>query len=52
MVEFISKQSGTAKLRPDHRLVIQRNWDSIDDRLNGVQQLARGLAKVAEAVPA
>ena len=52
MVDFISKQSGTAKLRPDHRLVIQRNWDSIDDRLNGVQTLARNLAKIAEAVPA
>jgi len=52
MVAFISKQSGTAKLRPDHRLVFQRAWDSIDDRLNGVQHVVRGLAKVAEAVAA
>jgi len=52
MVAFISKQSGTAKLRPDHKLVIKRGWETTDDRLNGVQHIARGLAEVAEAVPA
>ena len=26
LVDFITQQSGTAKLRPDHRLVTMRDW--------------------------
>ncbi len=49
LVEFISDQVGTAKLRPDHKLVFMRGWDSPKDRLAGVRLLMRDIARVAEA---
>ncbi len=48
LVEFISRQSGTAKLRPDHRLVYMRAWDDADSRLSGVTHLVRNLAETAD----
>ena len=39
--------SGVAKLRPDMKLVINREWATPEARLNGALQLARGLAKAA-----
>ena len=47
LVEFISSQAGTAKLRPDHRLVYMREWDDAESRLSGVMHLIRNLAKIA-----
>jgi transcription-repair coupling factor (superfamily II helicase) len=47
MVDFISKQAGTSKLRPDHRLVYMRDWPDPDARLKGVLYLLRNLADVA-----
>ena len=49
LVAFISDQVGTAKLRPDHKLVFMRAWESPKDRLAGVRLLMRDIAKVAEA---
>jgi transcription-repair coupling factor (superfamily II helicase) len=51
LVAFISDQIGTAKLRPDHKLVFMRGWESPIERLQGVRQLMRDIAKVAEAGP-
>ena len=50
LVEFITTQSGTAKLRPDHRLVLMRSWGTTEDRVAGVHYLIRELAAVAAAV--
>ena len=47
LVTFISGQHGTAKLRPDHKLVLRRDWASDKDRLEGVKHLAKALAKLA-----
>ena len=47
LVKFISTQLGTVKLRPDHRLVIQRPWDDAAARLKGVSELVGQLAQVA-----
>jgi len=47
LVDFISRQSGSAKLRPDHTLVYLRQWDEPEDRLEGVRYLVSNLAKVA-----
>jgi transcription-repair coupling factor (superfamily II helicase) len=47
LVKFISTQLGIAKLRPDHRLVLQRPWDDAQVRLDGVRRAAESLAKVA-----
>jgi len=53
LVAYLGKQSGTAKLRPDHRLVLMRSWETPDDRLKGVRRLIRELAAIAaEGVPA
>ncbi len=47
LVDFIGKQLGTIKLRPDHRLVIQRPWDEPGLRLKGVAEIVGRLAEVA-----
>ncbi len=52
LVEFINDNKGTAKLRPDHKLVYQRSWDEGDDRLKGVDFLVRRLAALAQSASA
>lgn len=47
LVAFISKQLGTVKLRPDHKLVFQRAWDEAPARVKGIQGLMENLAKLA-----
>ncbi len=47
LVDFITKQVGTARLRPDHKLVYQRAWDNPKERLSGVRRLVQSLAEVA-----
>jgi len=47
LVGFIQQNSGTAKLRPDHRLVFMRTWDSAEERLAGVRFLTIQLVKIA-----
>jgi len=44
LVQFIGKQLGTVKLRPDHKLVFGRAWDDNAARLKGVQKLVSDLA--------
>ena len=48
LVAFIARQGAAFKLRPDHRLVYRRNWETPADRLNSVRDLTRPLAKIAE----
>jgi len=40
---------GAAKLRPDSKMTISRDWPTADARLDGALQLSRGLARVAAA---
>ncbi len=47
LVEFISKQKVTAKLRPDHKLVYLAREEDIPRRLKMVLRLVQGIAKVA-----
>ncbi len=49
IVEFLSAQAGTAKLRPDHRLVLQKSWESADSRMAGATELVSRLAKIAQS---
>ncbi len=51
LVEFLQRHAGTAKLRPDQRLVIMRGWEDTRDRLRGVGALLRDLAAIAAAPP-
>ncbi len=47
LVGFIQQHKGTAQLRPDHKLVFQRQWIDDDVRIDGVRMLARSLADIA-----
>jgi transcription-repair coupling factor (superfamily II helicase) len=47
LVQWISGQGAHAKLRPDMKLVIMRNWDRPEDRLKGTRQLMQTLVKLA-----
>ncbi|WP_316976555.1 transcription-repair coupling factor [Shumkonia mesophila] len=49
MVRFLTQQVGTAKLRPDQKLVYIRSWDDVTARLKGVSWLMKELAAVAAA---
>jgi transcription-repair coupling factor (superfamily II helicase) len=47
LIAYIQKLDGTARLRPDNKMVINRTWPDPVARLNGALQLSKGLAKVA-----
>ena len=47
LIEFITSQVGTVKLRPDHKLVYQREWADEQQRLRGVRRLMAQLAELA-----
>ncbi len=46
LLAYVQRLQGTAKLRPDSKLVIGRNWPDPKARLNGALQLSKGLAKI------
>ena len=50
LVEFVAREGRLAKVRPDHTIVLKRDWPSARDRLNGTRRLLMDLAKMAEAV--
>ncbi len=41
-----AKKQGTARLRPDMKLVIERAWGDPQSRLNGLLQLTKGLSGI------
>ena len=49
LLGYIDRLKGTAKLRPDSKMTVSRDWPTPDARLNGALQLSRGLARVAAA---
>ncbi|MDT9597605.1 transcription-repair coupling factor [Sphingosinicella rhizophila] len=46
LIAYVQRLQGTAKLRPDSKLVITRSWNDPQARLNGALQLSKGLAKI------
>ena len=53
LVAFLQEHAGTAKLRPDQRLVIMRDWEETRTRLRGINALLKQLADIAaKAAPA
>jgi transcription-repair coupling factor (superfamily II helicase) len=46
LLAYVDRLKGTAKLRPDSKLVITRAWPDAEARLNGALQLSKGLAKI------
>ena len=49
LLGYIDRLKGSAKLRPDSKMALSRDWPTPDARLNGALQLSRGLARVAAA---
>lgn len=47
LVELINDERGNAKLRPDHKLVFKRDWETPAERLAGAYRLMGTLAKLA-----
>jgi transcription-repair coupling factor (superfamily II helicase) len=48
LIRYLQKQAGTVKLRPDHKLVVIRAWDTTAERLQGVTQVMQQLADLVE----
>jgi transcription-repair coupling factor (superfamily II helicase) len=49
LLGYVERLKGIAKLRPDMKLSIVREWDGPKARLNGALQLSKGLAKLVPA---
>ncbi len=47
LIAFITSNVATAKLRPDHKLVFRRSWETDADRLRGLRRLVTDLARIA-----
>ncbi len=47
LVDFIGRSSGTAKLRPDQKIVFIRPWETPQERIKGLQALLGQIAKLA-----
>jgi len=49
LLGYIERLKGSAKLRPDSKLSVSRNWPTPEERLNGALQVSVGLSRVAAA---
>ena len=47
LVAFIGRQPAGVRLRPDHSLLIARDWSAPEDRLAGVHEILGSLAGIA-----
>jgi transcription-repair coupling factor (superfamily II helicase) len=47
LIAYVDRLGGIAKLRPDSKLALTRNWADPAARLHGALQLSKGLAKAA-----
>ncbi|MGC1270371.1 MAG: transcription-repair coupling factor [Croceibacterium sp.] len=46
LLAYVDRLQGTARLRPDMKLVIDRAWSDPQSRLNGLLQLTKGLSAI------
>jgi transcription-repair coupling factor (superfamily II helicase) len=49
LLGYVERLKGAAKLRPDSKMVVSRDWPSGEARLNGALQISRGLMRVLAA---
>jgi transcription-repair coupling factor (superfamily II helicase) len=47
LIDFAQRNAAIAKLRPDHKLFIQRDWSSPQQRLAGAVKIAAAMARLA-----
>ena len=45
----VERLKGAAKLRPDSKMIVSREWPTGEARLNGALQISRGLMRVVAA---
>ena len=48
LLAYVERLKGTARLRPDMKLVIDRAWGDPESRLNGLVQLTKGLGGIVK----
>ncbi len=48
LVNYISSQMGTIRLRPDQKLVVMRPWGKLEDRLSGVKKIISKISELAD----
>ena len=46
LLGYVARLKGAARLRPDSKMVVSRDWPTGEARLNGAVQLSRGLMRV------
>ncbi|MES2905700.1 MAG: transcription-repair coupling factor [Pseudomonadota bacterium] len=46
LINYMTREEPAAKLRPDQRIVIKRDWPRASDRLRGATQILRRLAAI------
>ncbi len=49
LLAYVARLKGAAKLRPDSKLVVSRDWSTGEARLQGALQISRGLMRVLAA---
>ena len=47
LIDWITRQTGTAKVRPDQKLTLMRAWDDAEQRLQGMKKTLGELARLA-----
>ncbi len=47
LLSYVDRLKGTARIRPDNKLFIERKWRDPKSRLHGLTQLTTGLSKLA-----
>lgn len=52
LLAYAERLKGTARIRPDNKLFIERRWRDPRSRLHGLAQLTTGLSKLAQKKPA
>jgi len=50
LLDYVERLKGTARIRPDNKLFIERKWRDPKSRLHGLTQLTTGLSKLAQRV--
>jgi transcription-repair coupling factor (superfamily II helicase) len=48
LLAYAERLKGTARIRPDNKLFIERRWRDPKSRLHGLTQLTTGLSKLAQ----
>lgn len=49
LIKFIQDEGSLAKIRPDQKIVLSRDWPGSDDRLKGTAVVLTKLAQIAES---